>query len=152
MATHQHQERADGGKKLLRLFYVSAIVEPLTDTAMEIILGQAQMRNRRLDVTGMIAKSDGHFCQILEGRPEAVAAVMVRVKSSGCHRDIRVLLEEKVRQRQFAGWEMGLVVRDDMADEMRALHEGEPPAGPKLEAIIEELMSSETGWPGASLP
>ena len=109
------------------------------------------MRNRRLDVTGMLAKSDGHFCQVLEGRPEAVAAVMVRVQNSSCHRDIKVLMEEKVRQRQFEGWAMGLIVRDDMADQMRALHEGEAPTGPKLEAVIEELMSSTTGWPNPPL-
>lgn len=143
-----HQERLEGGKKLLRLFYVSAIVEPLTETAVGVILGQAQMRNRRLDVTGMIAKSDGHFCQILEGRPEAVSAVMVRVEKSTCHRDIKVLLEEMVRRRQFTGWSMGLVVRDDMAAQMKALHEGDPPDASTLETIIKELMTSETGWPG----
>ena len=143
--TSQHER--GGAKKLLRLFYVSSIVEPLGDSAIEVILGQAQMRNRRLDVTGMLAKSDGHFCQILEGRLDAVAAVMVRIESSKCHREIKVLLEEAVSKRRFAGWAMGLVVRDDMADQMKALHEGAPPDPIALSAIIDELMSSETLLP-----
>jgi len=107
---------------LVRLFYVSVIAEAVTDVDVQVILGQSQMRNRRLDVTGMIAKSDGHFCQVLEGRPESVAAVMSSVDRSRHHEQVRVLLEEPIKKRQFANWAMGLVVRDDMADQMHALH------------------------------
>lgn len=110
-------------RMLLRLFYVSEIVGKPTDVEMQVLLGQAQIRNRRLDITGMLAKSDGHFCQVIEGLPAAVEQVMERVRRDTRHQNIRVLLEQSVEQRQFEGWAMGLVVRDDLASEMSKLHQ-----------------------------
>ena len=63
---------------LVRMFYVSEISPGCTDVEVQVILGQAQVRNRRLDVTGILAKSDGHFCQVFEGRPSAVDQVVDR--------------------------------------------------------------------------
>lgn len=94
---------------LVRVFYVSAIVKPLADVEVQVILGASQIWNRRRDVTGMLARSDGHFAQVVEGRREAIDA----------------LLDEPITRRKLAHWAMGLVRRDDMADEMRQLHEGQ---------------------------
>lgn len=126
---------------LIRLFYVSAIVPPLTDLDVKIILGEAQVRNRRLDVTGMMAKSDGHFCQVLEGRSEAVVRVMTSVKRSRHHEAVRVLLEEAIDRRQFPSWAMGLLIRDDLASEMRALHERGQVEGIDLKDVIQQLLT-----------
>ncbi len=105
---------------LVRFFYVSEISPGCTELDVQVLLGQAQVRNRRLDVTGMLAKSDGHFCQVLEGRPDAVDQVMDRVRRDRRHTRIRVLLEQPCDKRLFEGWAMGLVVRDDMAPDAPA--------------------------------
>lgn len=52
---------------LTRIFYVTEIADVLTDIDVQIILGVAQVNSRQLDVTGMLAQSDGHFAQVLEG-------------------------------------------------------------------------------------
>ena len=107
---------------LIRHFYVSEIAEGITDLDVQVILGVAQMVNRRLDLTGMLAQGQGHFAQVLEGRAEAVAALMDRIRRDPRHRDVRTLLEEPIQRRQFASWAMCLVRRDDMSEAMRAAH------------------------------
>ena len=77
---------------LVRVFHVSAIVEPLADVEVQVILGASQIWNRRRDITGMLARSDGHFAQVVEGRREAIDA----------------LLDEPVTRRKLAHWAMGL--------------------------------------------
>lgn len=125
--------------RLIRVFYVSAVVGQLSDVDVQSILGASQMRNRRLDVTGMIAQSDGHFAQVLEGRREAVAEVMARVRRDGRHEDIRILLEESISQRQFERWAMGLIRRDDLAAELKAWHRGGPVDAAAAYAVIKRL-------------
>ena len=127
---------------LMRLFYVSEVAAGCTETDVQVILGQAQIRNRRLDVTGMLAVSDGHFCQVLEGRPDAVDSIMDRVRRDPRHTRIRVLLEQPTDRRSFEGWAMGLVRRDDMASEMRQLHACGAVGGVAMSEVIRRLMSA----------
>lgn len=126
---------------LVRIFYVSEISPGCIELDMQVLLGQAQVRNRCLDVTGMLAKSDGHFCQVLEGRPDAVDQVMDRVRRDRRHTRIRVPLEQPCEKRLFDGWAMGLVVRDDMAPEMRQLHVAGAIAGVTMNEVIRRLMA-----------
>jgi len=107
---------------LVRHFYVSEIAQGVSDLDVQVILGVAQVNNRRLDLTGMLAQSDGHFAQVLEGRAEAVAALMARIRRDARHRDVRMLLQETAERRQFANWAMGLVRRDDMSAAIAAAH------------------------------
>lgn len=127
---------------LLRCFYISEIVEGVTDLDMEILLGAAQMNNRRLDVTGMLAQSDGHFAQVLEGRAEAVHGLLEKICLDTRHRNLRVLLEERLVKRQFSHWAMGLVRRDDKADEMRELHRAGCVDEAQARRLINTLLSS----------
>ena len=91
----------------MRCFYVSEIATGVTDLDVQIILGVAQLNNRRLDVTGMLVQSDGHFAQVLEGRPEVVSGLLEKIRLDRRHRDVRVLLQEDVSRRQFANWGHG---------------------------------------------
>lgn len=125
---------------LVRIFYLSEIVEPVTAIDMQVVLGAAQIRNRRLDVTGMLAQSDGHFAQVLEGRREAVDEIMARVVRDSMHRDVRVFLDEPITHRQFARWSMGLVRRDDMADEMRTLYAQGAASVEEIHGWIDRLL------------
>lgn len=128
---------------LMRCFYVSEIAEGVSDLDVQVILGVAQLNNRRLDVTGMLAQSDGHFAQVLEGRPEAVATLLAKIHADKRHRDVRVLLEEHVVKRQFSRWAMGLVRRDDKAEEMRQLHREGCADEAQARALISTLLSLE---------
>lgn len=107
---------------LVRVFYVSEIAEDITDIDVQVILGAAQINNRRLDVTGMLVQSDCHFIQLLEGREEALAVLMAKIERDRRHRNVRVLLHEPIGRRQFSAWAMHLRRRDDIQDETVRLH------------------------------
>ncbi|MGN6524963.1 MAG: BLUF domain-containing protein [Burkholderiaceae bacterium] len=124
---------------LLQLFYVSQTEGALTDVELQVLLGQAQIRNRRLDVTGILVKGDGHFCQVLEGRPKAVEQVMERVRRDPRHRNVRVLWEQVITRREFGQWAMGLTVRSDLADEMDRLHRLGGLGGTPMREVIRRL-------------
>ena len=111
----------------MRLFYISEIVGSISQTEVQVILGASLINNRRLDVTGMIAQSDGHFAQILEGRTVDIDVLMARIRRDPLHRDVRVILQEPIARRQFARWAMGLIRRDDLVNELRAWHQGAAP-------------------------
>jgi hypothetical protein len=125
---------------LARVFYVSEIVTPVSLVDIQVILGAAQVINRRLDVTGMLAQSDGHFAQVLEGRREAIQEVMARIGRNPRHRLIRVILQEPILRRQFDRWAMGLVRRDDMAVEMQRLHQAGAMAADEARTLIQRLL------------
>ncbi len=127
---------------LTRVFYVSEIAPGVTDVDMQVVLGIAQVNNRRLDVTGMLVQSDGHFAQVLEGRARVVAALMDRIRADARHVGVRVLLQETIVTRQFARWAMGLIRRDDMVEEMHLLHRDGCADEAKARAMIASLMAT----------
>lgn len=108
---------------LERLLYVSRMTRRMSEVELQVLLGQGQVRNRRLDVTGVLAVCGDYYCQVIEGRPAAVAQVMARVRASSNHWKVRRMLHEAMRQRMFPDSAMDLSVRDDLAEEVAKLHD-----------------------------
>jgi hypothetical protein len=52
-----------------------------------------------------------------------------------------MLLQDAIAIRQFARWSMGLVRRDDMADEMRPLHREGSENNARARRMIQRLMT-----------
>ena len=135
---------------LTRIFYISEIAPGLTGVDLQIILGVAQVNNRRLDVTGMLAQSDGHFAQLLEGRSEIIGLLARRIAADPRHCRLRMLLEDSIGIRQFSRWSMGLIRRDDMAEEMHQLHRDGTENNAQARAMIQQLMFFEPTMEGGS--
>ncbi len=127
---------------LTRVFYISEIVESVTDIDVLVILGVAQVNNRRLDVTGMLAQSDGHFAQVLEGRTDVMRTLLAKIATDPRHREMRSLLQDSIERRQFSRWSMGLVRRDDMAEQMKTLHRDGCTNNAQARLMIQQLMAS----------
>lgn len=127
---------------LTRIFYISEIVETVSEVDVQVILGVAQVNNRRLDVTGMLVRSDGHFAQLLEGRSDVIRALMARIGADTRHRAVRRVLEESIERRQFARWSMGLVRRDDMAEVMHTLHRDGCENNAAARRVMQQLVAS----------
>ena len=106
---------------LFRLVYVSTIASALSDVELLALVGSSQMRNRRLDVTGVLVRGEAHFAQMLEGRRVAIEAVMDRVARDRHHVDIVRLAMLPITRRQCGRWEMRLVVRDELDEELARL-------------------------------
>lgn len=127
-----------------RLVYVSQMASMLADVELQIILGQSLIRNRRLDVTGLLVISGHFFCQTLEGRTSAVEQVMQRVRCDPRHHHIRTLLTEITPRRKFATWSMRLVRRDDCSQGLAALHGQSTSTMQQDLAILYLFMTEQT--------
>ena len=126
---------------LTRLFYISEITPHVSDLDIQVILSVSQVNNRRRDVTGMLAQSDGHFAQVLEGRADVVRELSAKIALDSRHRAIRTLLHESIVTRQFARWAMGLIRRDDLADLMLTLHTDGCENNAEARRLIQLLMT-----------
>ena len=125
---------------LMSIFYVSEIAEDVSDVDIEIVLGVAQINNRRLDVTGMLAVGDGHFAQIIEGRIDVVSLLFERIQADKRHASVRVLSQEPIVTRRFARWSMRLANITDLSDELRVLHREGIKGGEGVQQLVQSLM------------
>lgn len=107
---------------LVRLYYVSEIGPQLSDIDVQIIVGESQVRNRRLDITGMLVQTERHFLQIIEGRKESVDQLMSSVMRDRRHMNIRRVLEEPITRRLFAQWAMAMCQRGDLGQALARIH------------------------------
>ena len=128
---------------LTRVFYISEIAASCTDIDIKMILGTAHVNNRRLDVTGMLAKSDGHFGQVLEGRTDVMPGLLAKIQADWRHGAVRMLLQDSIETRQFPNWSMGLIQREDMAEEMRLAHHDGCANLALARHLIRKLMARE---------
>lgn len=121
---------------LKRLVYVSRVTVHLTDMNVQRIQWSSQVRNRRLDLTGMLVFTGRHFAQVLEGREEALRELMASLRRDARHSDLKVVFEQPITQRRFDGWAMGYANRYEMADVAEELLQGRPAAPDVIERLF----------------
>lgn len=120
---------------LQRLLYLSEIAPGILPLDVQRIQWVSSIRNRRLDLTGMLAVTHRHFAQVLEGTADRLLPVLARIERDGRHARVRVLAQETVAQRCFGKWSMGLIDRYDLSDEAEQLYQAghvEPQSLPGL--------------------
>ncbi|MEM1054374.1 MAG: BLUF domain-containing protein [Bacteroidota bacterium] len=105
---------------LLQLVYASSSPWPLSREDIAAILHVSRSNNARDGLTGVLLYADGSFMQVLEGPPDAVAATYQRIHRDPRHGDVLHMLEQRVEQRSFPEWTMGLVRPDDLSTEDRS--------------------------------
>ena len=94
---------------LRSVVYVSSATMPLTAEALEALLVEARDLNLQSNTTGVLLCCDGTFMQCFEGSPEAVDATYERIRKSRRHTALIELMDEPVRLRSFADWQMGFL-------------------------------------------
>ncbi len=92
---------------MLQLVYVSAAVKPFHDEELLELLRQARSKNTGLGITGMLLYKKKEFMQALEGPEKEVTALADRIAQDPRHRDVRVILKNTAREREFPDWTMG---------------------------------------------
>lgn len=70
------------------------------------IVDCAILRNSDLGITGALVYTELHFAQILEGPASSLTLLMSTIRRDNRHRDIRILSENRIASRTFAGWSM----------------------------------------------
>lgn len=91
---------------LTQLIYVSDLVDS-KESELPSILESADRHNREDGITGMLLYSGGNFLQVLEGEKSRVHTTYERICADPRHRNITLLTQEEVPERQFANWSMG---------------------------------------------
>lgn len=92
------------------VLYASRAVVPTTQQMLDALVQQARIANRAAGITGCLIAQDGYFMQMIEGRRDAVLALMEKIKTDPRHTDIHIVIEGAINQRVFTEW--GLVLRD----------------------------------------
>jgi len=110
------QDQAETGADVIGcLTYQSRAAEPPSDGALDELVQQARVRNRRAGVTGMLLYEDGRYLQTLEGPPEGLARIWASIRQDERHNDIEVLSEHLVPGRLFSDWDLLLYRKREAA-------------------------------------
>lgn len=91
---------------MLQIVYGSSAVRSFSKSELVELLTQSRAKNARLGVTGMLLYKDGNFLQVIEGDEAAVRQLFGSILKDVRHRDILVIDENTVSERQFGNWSM----------------------------------------------
>ena len=125
----------------IRLVYASKsrLVDANRRTELDNILASARRLNEQNGITGFLLATDGAFAQVLEGPRESVAQTYGRIVVDPRHAELRVLVEEPIAARSFAGWTMGIAERDETTSFIFGLY-GVTPAADLHAQPLETLV------------
>jgi predicted CopG family antitoxin len=70
------------------------------------ILRQAVARNGMEGITGLLYTEDDAFLQAIEGPSDSMSDLLARLYSDRRHRDLDILVDRTVMQREFGDWTM----------------------------------------------
>lgn len=70
------------------------------------ILRQAVARNGIDGITGLLYTEEDTFLQAIEGPPESMTELLARLFGDTRHRDLKILVDRPVTQREFGDWTM----------------------------------------------
>ena len=100
-----------------RLVYASSSVGMLGPEDLSQILRVSRVNNAAVDVTGALLYHQGNVMQVLEGPSDAVGEVYERVHGDPRHTGVLCMLDERVEERAFPDWSMGLCRPQDVPGE-----------------------------------
>lgn len=100
---------------LVRLVYASRsrLVEADRRVELARILETARRLNAERHITGFLMATPGGFAQVLEGEAGSIAETYGRIMVDPRHDDLRVLAQDAIAHRQFAGWAMAFAEHNE---------------------------------------
>ena len=110
------------------LIYVSSASKRMSEQEIQEILASSQIKNARLQVTGLLVYRSGNFIQYIEGPQESIHSLYQSICNDSRHTDMTVIDEGTVNARLFGDWQMGY-----------RLYSGTPVFG------VDELAQDKTG-------
>ena len=121
---------------LRQLFYVSRLADGVGERDVRQILAISRRNNRMLDLTGVLACTGEHFAQVLEGRHEAIEALLPRIAGDRRHVGYRLVFDRTLTTRDYPLWAMAYLPERALADEIEGLLVDElPPQSVMLDAM-----------------
>ncbi len=127
--------RADS--PLEHLVYLSIARPELDAVDVRAILGSAQIRNRRRDVTGILLFTGRHFVQVLEGRSADLEDLLQVILSDARHGGLTIMSRTTISQRRYGAWAMAFIESLDDADAVDELFLDPDIDRARLQGILE---------------
>lgn len=91
---------------MLRLVYSSVQTRALEAAAFEELCRKASLKNRGMQVSGMLLCNGKEYLQCLEGPTDKVSTIYAAIVEDPRHTDIRLVFHQAVDTRLFEGWHM----------------------------------------------
>lgn len=88
------------------LLYLSEATVHPRPGAVDAIVATAQRVNPGLGLTGVLLWSEARFAQFLEGPPESLDLLYIRLERDPRHRDLQLLGRWSIVERLFPDWSM----------------------------------------------
>jgi hypothetical protein len=95
-----------------QLCYLSTVSNALDALSLSHLAESARRYNAGMQLTGLLAQGGGFFFQVLEGPRDNVCAAFGRICRDRRHHDIRLLQDDTVTGRDFAGMSLALAELD----------------------------------------
>ncbi len=89
-----------------QIVYTSRATDRVTPAELFNIIEVSARNNPGREVTGFLVATQSHFLQLVEGPADRLDVLIAVLQRDPRHRDIRILLREPVRQRDFPSWKM----------------------------------------------
>ena len=100
---------------IYQVFYTSRSLFGSGNATDHEILSVARARNAATGVTGYLFRTNMAFMQFLEGHEADVRPILRSILDDPRHDQIDIWPAMRIRERQFAGWDMGYA--NGLADE-----------------------------------
>jgi hypothetical protein len=94
---------------MIQMVYVSVAAHAFDDVKLRALLALARDNNRRAGITGALLHQEGSFLQVLEGPPEAVEPLFVKIGRDPRHQRVTLLARSELAEANFPDWSMGFV-------------------------------------------
>jgi hypothetical protein len=105
------RESIQAGNMLAKLVYRSRAARKFSPFEVQRLALDAQVRNRRQSITGLLVYDEDCFIQWLEGPADSLSRLMQTIRSDPRHTDIEILTEQPAAERVFGEWNMKLAAR-----------------------------------------
>ena len=95
------------------LVYVGTANNPADAEILNGVINKIAERNKKQDISGFLFYKDGTYLQLLEGEFEKVNALFYKIVKDPRHKNVTVLLENKIDHAIFNDYESGFLVPKD---------------------------------------
>lgn len=95
---------------MYHLIYASTATRAFTELQLNDLLTKFRLNNIKLNITGMLIYTGGHFLQVLEGEEKVVKKLYDAIRKDKRHKDFIIIHQGELPERQFGNSVMGFRV------------------------------------------
>ncbi len=88
------------------IIYISRAGDSIFEEAIQLMLLQARIFNRRNGITGCLLYHQGYFIQLMEGEKEQLDRLYDRIQEDARHTDVTTLWEGYSEDHLYRAWTM----------------------------------------------